>query len=105
MYLLVDIDKGGFIRSLFNPATFGGRTMVHRETRNMQQWAGCFDLLREASAAASELEREDVAILSLTDEGGGDAVWVRDEQREVVSERLRIWKGCYGAWPLRRLSS
>lgn len=105
MYLLVNIDRGGYIRSLFEPAAIGvGKKIVHRETRNMQNWAGCYDQLQQAKAALDEQKREDAFILSLTSEGGGECVWLRDDQRKLLCERLNVWKGCYGGWTLRRLN-
>lgn len=103
MYLLADINSGGYIKSLFQPAEYGRET-VHRETRGMDQWAGCYEKLDQAKAAAAEQGREDVAILGLTDEGGVSHVWLRESQRELWVERLKVFKGCYGAWPIRKLN-
>ena len=92
------IDSGGYILE-------GGiaRSVVHRETRNLDPW---FDTLAEAKECEVDPYYEDdvLAILELTLDGGGAAVWVRPDLRSETERRLARFRGCYGAWPVRELT-
>jgi hypothetical protein len=93
MYLLVDIDAGGYIRSKKDRYK-----IVHRETRNIPrntEWGEIFYRLDEAK---TQLMGTSEAILELTEEGGGKTIWMPRESEKLLKDRLKIWKGCYGAW-------
>ena len=93
MYLKVLIDDYGYIR----PSAGAG--MVHKETRGMHQTYVCSPMLNDAKPTL----RVGHAVLELTEEGGGKALWVRGCDRERWDKLLKIWNGCYGAWPIHEL--
>jgi hypothetical protein len=92
-YLRVHINDGGYIY----PAT--SRSMVHKETRSLHVTHVCHETLDDAKPMLLSGH----AVLELTDEGGGKALWVRPRDRERWESLLKIWNGCYGAWPLREM--
>lgn len=102
MYLVVNIDEGGYIRTVGDGTTRLSRT-IHKETRGANEWPGCFDTLA-AARAVWETHTESKAILELDKEGGGKAIWMRDSQRDLLIPRLSLWKGCYGLWPISKLN-
>lgn len=97
-YLPVRIDVGGYILE-------GGiaRSVVHRETRGLDPW---FTNLDEAKNCEIEPFYDDdiLAILELTSDGGGSAIWISPDLRSETEHRLSRFKGCYGAWPVHSLS-
>lgn len=99
-YLPIFVDAYGYIRH----ATARG-SVVHRDTRNLHRDVACCDFV-EAKDWQQILGTDELlpAVLELTGEGGGAAVWVRPELREEMDNRLGRWKGCYGAWPTRTFS-
>ena len=103
MYLLAEIDKGGYIWA--NAAA--GQFMVHKDTRWMFQRATCFDTFSAAKRMrALEEIRNDWClplILRLDEYGGADEIWVNKQDHADAVERLKTWAGCYGAWPVRVL--
>src|SRR6266581_7018844 len=105
MYLIVNIDDGGYMRSVLthDERDSSYRRMVHKATRNMHTWAGCYGTLAEAR---KEWEGHDdtTAILELDRDGGGSKIWMSARQYDELVSRLGIWKGCYGLWSIRRLN-
>lgn len=102
-YLPVFIDPGGYILEPVLPS----RVVVHRETRLLHGHTCCLPTLSEAKGWEPPFIISDdmaPAILELTPEGGGSAVWVKPDLRSETEHRLRRWRGCYGAWPVRTLS-
>jgi hypothetical protein len=93
VYLRVHITDGGYI---YPVAT---RSMVHRETRQLHLKHVCSPTLDDTKP----LLLSGHAVLELTDEGGGSALWVRARDRERWDKLLRIWNGCYGAWPVHEM--
>lgn len=98
MYIPVSINSGGFIH--VNAAAC--HKMVHRETRGLQYET-------PAASAQGDLRfhcrsipagKRAVGIAQLTPEGGVEALWVPESQRDEWTELLKVWKGCYGAWPV-----
>lgn len=99
MYVRVTVRADGCIR-LANREDWA--SVIHRETRlpfYISADAEGFHSLDDAKAA----RQGDEAILQIDDEGAGEALWVVDEHRVVTCERVAKWKGCYGAWPVKRL--
>ena len=101
-YLPVFIDPGGYILEPVLPS----RVVVHRETRLLHGHTCCLPTLSEAKGWSAILGNEEMlpAILELTPEGGGSAVWVKSDLRSETEDRLARFKGCYGSWPVRTLS-
>jgi hypothetical protein len=103
-YLPVYIEPNGYIVGIESEAD------VHLETRNINKWRGCFDSFSQAKSYVLDVsempapDREMVAILELTSEGGGAALWTFPESVQAVTERRNIWRGCYGTWPVHPLS-
>lgn len=98
MYLLGDINEGGYIH-VESGVT---RIMLHRETRNLHYELVTCSTLKEAQEKRDRGPQAlgNPLIVKLTPEGGGERLYARSEDRETVSERLQVWKGCYGAWPV-----
>src|SRR5437899_124556 len=103
-YVLAEIDSGGYIYGFENSAM--QRRMVHRETLHMNNWPACLRLLKEAKVHLTPMSPmgNPMIILGLREDGGVSHVWTTDENRPAVTERLRTWRTCYGAWPVRRLN-
>ena len=78
--------------------------VVHRETRELTENPACIPTLAKAKAGWKGPD-SDQAILSLTREGGGLELWMADEQKERLMARVNKWRGCYGAWPIRRIAT
>lgn len=108
-YLPVHIDQGGYIYCLDANGQRG--RMVHRETRNMHRV--CCSTFSEAVDHMLTCEKESmrdaygatVGVLELTPDGGGQAIWVPTPSLKEWDSRLKFWKGCYGAWPLRPIQA
>jgi hypothetical protein len=96
-YLVCHINNGGYIYG-----SEQGR-MVHRSTRNMQEWCGCYSTLEEARTALPE-GRDCYFVLELTPEGGGGTIWAPPQAEKTVAERLVHWRGCYGLWAVGSLA-
>ena len=96
-FLPVRIDGYGYMRY---DDTYGG--VVHRETRNLHELPECLNSFEEAKVTVSS--RNDAAVLELTSEGGGAYVWMPEDRKNVLSQRLDRFKGCYGGWPVRTLT-
>lgn len=97
-YLPVRIDGYGYMRIA---AGFGDDSIVHRETRDLNLHTCHIPSFEEAKATLGSPEG---AILELTSEGGGAAVWALPDHEEELFRRLARFRGCYGAWPVRTLS-
>lgn len=94
MFLIVEIDKGGYIRTCSHP-----RTIIHRETRSLD----LTHVVKKTLVDAQQLiVCDEQAILELSKDGGGKALWMRDDQRPLWEPRLRVWAGCYGSWPVMK---
>jgi len=99
-FLPVRIDEGGYILSR---TSNGIEFVIHRESVNLHTKPECRGSF---VVAKQELSRDaDVAILELTVDGSGGAVWMRNHQQQVLSRRLARFRGCYGAWPVRILNT
>ena len=98
MYLAVSINSGGYIYTN-NPF---GNVMVHRETRGLDKDHVCSpgqgDLRYKCRSIPAG--RRAVGIAQLAEHGGVEAIWVPESQKDEWTELLKIWKGCYGTWPV-----
>lgn len=104
-YVLIRVDEGGYIRLHdVNPNTEKSN-IVHRESRNIEDWGGrVFTRLADAKALLDETLG--VAVLQLNElGGGGQAIWVRPQFKKEIYMRLSRWAGCYGEWKLLTFSS
>lgn len=97
-YIVVEIPPDGMI-------TAENGDIVHRDSHDVDKWGGIavytrlHDAKKVLEGGASE------AILSLTREGQGDAIWMKRDQVETLTARLKKWKGCYGLWAIRFLEA
>jgi len=102
-FLPVYIENNGYIVGIESEAD------VHLETRDMNLWRGCFLQFSQAKSYVMEAstlpasDRELVAILELTAEGGGSAIWTFPEIADEVAARRNKWRSCYGSWPVHNL--
>lgn len=98
-FIPIRIDVGGYIKRLPE------MDMIHRETRLLHLDYGLhFDTLAEARESIPESYSHEGAVLELTEDGGGAAIWMRPDQVEELATRRDKWKGCYGSWPIRTFS-
>lgn len=99
-YILAKIDRGGYIRCSDNIPK-----IVHKQTVNLDRDDSlrCFARLEMAKEALGEPETNEF-ILGLNDDGAAESIYCKESQELTVKDRLKIWAGCYGAWPVRRLS-
>lgn len=100
-YLPVYIRPNGYIENIEDGE------LVHLESRDMQEWYGCFDSFTHAKSYVMEIvpDNKDIpAILELTGEGGGAAIWALPEHINDVTTRRDRWSGCYGTWPVRAIT-
>lgn len=95
MFLRIEVDAGGYIRA------GGTRTVVHRETLGLHQSFVCSPTLDDVKPTLVDPAQ---CVLELREDGGGAAIWMRDDQRELLEPRLNIWRTCYGGWPHRRMN-
>jgi hypothetical protein len=97
-FLPVRIEANGYIVGIEEECD------VHLETRYMNEWMGCFDLFSHAKKYVLESGDEEACILELTADGGGAALWMKDEQKPLLLPRRDKYKGCYGGWPVHTLN-
>lgn len=100
MYFLADIDTGGFITGL------SPRRMVHRESIfpwEKQEIFGSLNGAKKALAETPEGNHPRLIVQFPTVGSGAERMWCYGDVEELVKQRLRIWKGCYGAWELRKV--
>lgn len=95
-FLPISVDEFGYM--LIYPT----RTIIHRETRKMNEREDTCFSFRDAKLSLPW--EDDVALLELTPEGGGQIIWMREDQRENLTKRLSRWSGCYGRWPIQTFS-
>lgn len=97
-YVLGTINTSGHIRLLDR------NTTVHRETRSIHTTGeSCYSRLATAKSnflKVKTIHKELRLVLSLDKQGGVDGIWVEPDKANLLRERLRIWSGCYGAWPV-----
>lgn len=100
MYFLAEIDGGGFIYANFP------HHMVHRESQFPWMGMQTFEDLAEAKEELLEKSIRGCPTLIVKYNAGGSVgeLWTFACNEAIVKERLRIWNGCYGTWPVRRLS-
>jgi len=98
-YIAVTIDGGGYIRTN-NPF---GNIMIHRETLNIHVDHVCSPAQGDLRYKCRTIPAGKVGtgIAQLRDDGGVDTLWVPESQESVWRDKLKIWKGCYGAWPVQ----
>lgn len=103
MYVLAEIDNGGFIYTM---PQVGGRTMVHKESVFPLDYGVMYDQLRFAEADLPEESPygNPTFILRVEEGAGANMIWCHEAVEELIRKRLRTWAGCYGAWPVRRVS-
>lgn len=103
MYVLAEIDGGGFIYTL---PQAGGREMVHKESIFPLRHEVLYEQLRFAEADLPEESPygNPTFILRVEEGDGADMIWCHSAVEELIRKRLRTWSGCYGAWPVRRIS-
>lgn len=98
MYLVADVHKDGTIR--VGPDASWSH-VIHKESVKLpEKYTSCVSTLNEAK----QLRDGDAIILQLDADGGVEATWMTDEQKERLVPLLNKWKGCYGLWPVRRLN-
>lgn len=95
-FLVVSINSGGYIYSCGI-----SKRMVHRESRNMQEWGSCWPTLGEAKLLVTG---DDQFVLELDNKGAGRICWLYEDTIERLSPRFDFWKGCYGKWPIRPMN-
>ena len=78
--------------------------VVHRETRDLHTEPDCLPSFSKAKYLASKTEDDEIAVLELTAQGAGAALWMREEQREELDARRARFKSCYGMCPTRTFS-
>lgn len=101
-FLPVEIDSFGYILHLDGPRD---GDVIHRECRDLHTSCECVNSFVTAKMKLPAESNGTVpAILELSCDGGGAAVWVRPEHQSDAESRLARFKGCYGAWPVRILS-
>lgn len=98
MFVCGFINRGGYIYDDNN-------NMIHKETRNI----GSRNIALDSTSVAKRMllgAVEDTLpiIMALADHGGVESLWVNKDDHEEIQQRLRIWSGCYGSWPLHILS-
>jgi hypothetical protein len=111
-YILVEIPEDGMIRcesdiTLGQNSTYGCRSnIIHKTTVDLDKIDGIrvFNQLDSAKDEWSGPESNE-AILSLNDLGGGENIWLAERQADRLTTRLKIWSGCYGGWPVRKLNA
>ena len=96
MYLVVTINEGGYIRPEHG---YDWGDIIHRETRDIDVEYRNYCERRLADAAPLAFGKR--AVAELDENGGVCALWVKDSARPWWAEKLKIWNGCYGSWPLR----
>lgn len=94
-YMLATIDDGGYIRT-----RQGYASTVHRESV-FDYTAGTHFQNRDVAVVA---RRNDQFIVTVGEDGRACELWVMPEELDRVKDRLRIWSGCYGSWPVRTLN-
>lgn len=98
MFVCGHITKSGYIYD-------DSENMIHKETRRINTHNLVLDSLSAAKRMLLYTDDSSVSlVMHLTDEGGVESMWVRKEHHDEVKQRLRIWSGCYGSWPLHILS-
>lgn len=97
MYVLGYIDEGGYIY------THEPRRIVHRESilpwRDQVQ--GYTSLSDAKEALGNKMHSYPELVISFEMGCGVNTLWCNKAERELVQKRLKIWNGCYGAWPLK----
>jgi len=107
-YILAKIDTGGYItcedRTSWDSRS--GRKIVHKQTIDLDKndHIRCFARLDMAKEALRDEESESF-ILGLNDEGAAESIYCAPELEPTVKNRLKIWSGCYGSWPVRKLNT
>lgn len=66
----------------------------------MQMVHICSESLSDCMRRAVQRRSECPLVLALTDEGGVSSIACPAEIMPEVKQRLKIWSGCYGSWPL-----
>ena len=94
-YLVVEIDEGGLIRP---QGCVMWEEVIHRQSRNLEKELLCHDTLAEAAPLAFGKR----AIAELNERGAVKALWCRAAAHAWWEDKLKIWNGCYGSWPLRQ---
>ena len=100
-YVLATINKGGFIKLLDR------HTVVHRETLSIHtSGESCFSRIDGAKSNLANVnikgDQELKIALALRKDGGVESIWVFPDSETELKQRLRIWSGCYGAWPVKK---
>jgi hypothetical protein len=98
-YVLATINRGGFIKLLDK------RSTVHRETLDLHtSGESCYARIEAAKANhlnAKVFPSEEGVVLQLRKDGGVASVYTTKANTEEVKRLLRIWSGCYEAWPVK----
>jgi hypothetical protein len=115
-YLIVKIDNRGHIRR-WGKEPFRGQIpmedylkeapesfceTVHLESRGLHELPDCRETFVEAHRYLPV--DPEICILELTSEGGGSKIWMREEQKELLTQRLDWHRGCYGGWSVWTLN-
>jgi len=103
MYVLAEIDEGGFIYTIPQQ---GWRDMVHKESNFPLRHEVLYEQLRFAEEDLPEESPygNPTLILRVEEGGGANMIWCHAEVEDTIRKRLKTWAGCYGAWPVRRIS-
>ena len=97
MYAIVEIDEGGFIRP---QGCIHYEDVIHRESWSLHNRLLCHDTLAEAAPLAFGKR----GVAELNERGAVCALWVKARANPWWTDKLKIWNGCYGSWPLRTLN-
>lgn len=97
MFLAIRIRPDGYIQTK-DPLD----KTVHKESINLHYRHSYFDTL---AVALDEVQRDsETALLELTEEGAGSAIWMEKSQIDTLVPRLNKWRGCYGGWEIKKLN-
>lgn len=105
MFAIAEIDTGGFVNAYLVDQTGERRRCVHKESRLPFLTQPQYERLEWAKGDLCHSKRSHPSLILQYEEGEGvTALWCNAADEKIVTERLRIWSGCYGRWPVRILS-
>jgi hypothetical protein len=97
MYVVVEINEGGYIRPVNG---YQWEDIIHLETVGLDRTC----LTHERLADGAPLAYGKRALAELDEQGAVCALWAKEPATPWWQDKLKIWNGCYGSWPLRKLN-